>query len=225
MDEVKNYGQISEILEKGHKFEFEDGYQYELEEVDYTGEYDYDDIQKAIGDLQDEIGNIVDEKEYGKFCNDDQCLTLDSISLSAVDEKNTVTMDGIAMFVANLNDVPPIGIPPKKPYGIFVPYYNFSKAEVIFDAESDKLTNLDKKDLIEASKGIKDAINKLPYKDIKELMQRYTNKDNKEFSSEIVGMSSANKMSENIEKKYEAYSKVNSKINQRNQEKNIDEKE
>ena len=56
-------------------------------------------------------------------------------------------------------------------------------------------------------------------------MQRYTNKNNKEFSESEVGMGSANEMSENTDKKEEAYSKVDSKINQRNQEKNTYEKE
>lgn len=221
MDEVKNYGPLSNIIERGHRFEFEDGYQYELEEVDYSGEYDFKAIEKAIGDFQDDVCGSVDEREYEKFVKYDEFLTLDSISLSAVDENDNVTMDGIAMFVGDYKTVGPLGQHVKRPYGIFTPYYNFSKTEVIFDAESDKLTDLDKKDLIEASKHIKDTINNLPYKNLKELMQRYTNKDNKEFSESEVGMGAANEMSENTDKKEEAYSKVDSKVSQRNQEKDL----
>lgn len=219
MDEIKKYGQMANILEKGHRFEFEDGYIYTLEEVDYSGEYDFETLREAIGDLQDEVCDTADEIEYIKFCHSDEFLTLNSISLSAENEENNVNMDGIAMFVGDYTSIKPFGQHIKRPYGIFIPYYNFSNAEVIFDAESNKLSDLDKKDLIEASKGIKDAIKKLPYKNLQDLMQMYTNK---EFSESEVGITSANEMSENTEKKEEAYSKVNIKVNERNQEKNID---
>lgn len=208
-----------EMLENGHKFELEDGYKYILEETNYVGKYAEEDIQEAIGDFQDEMCENVDEVEYRKFCYEGECLSLDSIALSAENQEDNVVMDGIAMFVGGLNVVGVFAQHIKGPYGIFIPYYNFSKTEVIFDAEGNKLTELDKQNLIEASKGLKEAINKLPYKNLEELMQRYTNIDKKDFLESEIGRGLENDMSLDLEKREEAYSEINQRMNEKKQQK------